>query len=48
MTPQEFIAQWQDVTLTERNAYQPRFLDLCGPESAAGGRLGGAVAVIMP
>ena len=29
MTPQEFIAKWQDVTLSERSACQQHFLDLC-------------------
>ncbi len=29
MSPQEFIAKWQDVTLTERSACQQHFLDLC-------------------
>ena len=29
MTPQEFIARWQDVTLSERSACQQRFLDIC-------------------
>jgi hypothetical protein len=29
MTPQEFIAKWQPVKLTERSACQQHFLDLC-------------------
>ncbi|HUY90253.1 MAG TPA: DNA methyltransferase [Pirellulales bacterium] len=29
MTPQEFIAKWQRVNLTERSACQQHFLDLC-------------------
>ena len=29
MTPQEFIAKWQGVTLSERSACQQHFLDLC-------------------
>jgi type II restriction/modification system DNA methylase subunit YeeA len=29
MTPQQFIAKWQRVTLTERSACQQHFLDLC-------------------
>ncbi len=29
MTPQEFIAKWQPVELTERSACQQHFLDLC-------------------
>ena len=29
MTPQEFIAKWKPVTLTERSACQQHFLDLC-------------------
>ena len=29
MTPQQFIAKWQPVTLTERAACQEHFLDLC-------------------
>jgi hypothetical protein len=29
MTPQEFIAKWKPVTLTERAAAQSHFLDLC-------------------
>ena len=29
MTPQEFIAKWKHVTLSERSAYQQHFLDLC-------------------
>ena len=29
MTPDQFIATWQDVTLKERSAAQEHFLDLC-------------------
>ena len=29
MTPQEFIAKWQSVQLSERSACQQHFLDLC-------------------
>ncbi|NQV26714.1 MAG: class I SAM-dependent DNA methyltransferase [Rhodopirellula sp.] len=29
MTPQEFISNWQDVTLTEQSAYTQHFIDLC-------------------
>ena len=29
MTPQQFIAKWQRVTLSERSACQQHFLDLC-------------------
>jgi hypothetical protein len=29
MTPQQFIAKWQNVSLTERSACQQHFLDLC-------------------
>ena len=29
MTPQQFIAKWQDVTLSERSACQQHFLDIC-------------------
>lgn len=29
MTPQQFIAKWQPVELTERSACQQHFLDLC-------------------
>ena len=29
MTPQEFIAKWQAVDLSERSACQQHFLDLC-------------------
>ena len=29
MTPQQFIAKWQRVTLGERSACQQHFLDLC-------------------
>src|SRR5687768_1154939 len=29
MTPQEFIAKWRAVTLSERSACQQHFLDLC-------------------
>ena len=29
MTPHEFIAKWQQVTLSERSACQQHFLDLC-------------------
>lgn len=29
MTPQEFVARWRDVTLKERSAAQPHFIDLC-------------------
>lgn len=29
MTPQEFIAKWQDTTLSERSACQQHFLDIC-------------------
>jgi len=29
MTPQQFIAKWQKVTLSERSACQQHFLDLC-------------------
>jgi len=29
MTPQQFIAKWRDVTLSERSARQQHFLDLC-------------------
>jgi hypothetical protein len=29
MTPQQFIAKWQQSTLSERSAYQQHFLDLC-------------------
>ncbi len=29
MTPQQFIAKWQRVTLSERAACQQHFLDLC-------------------
>ena len=29
MTPQEFIAKWQQVALSERSACQQHFLDLC-------------------
>jgi len=29
MTPQQFIAKWQRVNLTERSACQQHFLDLC-------------------
>jgi hypothetical protein len=29
VTPQEFIAKWQPVELTERSACQQHFLDLC-------------------
>lgn len=29
MSPQEFIAKWQSVTLSERSACQQHFLDLC-------------------
>jgi hypothetical protein len=39
MTPQEFIAKWQAVKLSERSACQQHFLDLCEllgqPEPAA-------------
>ena len=29
LTPQEFVAQWERVTLSERSSYQQHFLDLC-------------------
>ena len=29
MTPQQFIAKWRPVNLTERSAAQQHFLDLC-------------------
>jgi hypothetical protein len=29
MTPQEFIAKWKKVDLSERSAAQQHFLDLC-------------------
>ncbi|MCY2987336.1 MAG: class I SAM-dependent DNA methyltransferase [Planctomycetota bacterium] len=29
MTPQEFVAKWQSVTLSERSACQQHFLDIC-------------------
>jgi hypothetical protein len=29
MTAQDFIAKWSQVDLTERQASQPHFLDLC-------------------
>ena len=29
MTPEEFIAKWEPVTLTERSAAQQHFVDLC-------------------
>jgi hypothetical protein len=29
MTPQEFIAKWKPVNLSERSAAQQHFLDLC-------------------
>lgn len=29
MTPQQFVAKWRNVTLTERSASQQHFLDLC-------------------
>ncbi|HSQ06225.1 MAG TPA: hypothetical protein VLM84_00780 [Chromatiaceae bacterium] len=29
MTPDQFIAKWQGVTLKERSAAQEHFLDLC-------------------
>jgi type II restriction/modification system DNA methylase subunit YeeA len=29
VTPQEFIAKWQNAALSERSAYQQHFLDLC-------------------
>ena len=29
MTPQQFVAKWQKVTLSERSACQQHFLDLC-------------------
>lgn len=29
LTPQEFIAEWSDVTLEETAAYQGHFIDLC-------------------
>jgi hypothetical protein len=29
MTPQEFIAKWQAVTLSERSACQQHVLDFC-------------------
>jgi type II restriction/modification system DNA methylase subunit YeeA len=29
MTPQQFIAKWQQADLSERSAYQQHFLDLC-------------------
>ena len=29
MTPQQFIAKWQRVILSERSACQQHFLDLC-------------------
>lgn len=29
MTPQQFIAKWEDATLSERSACQQHFLDLC-------------------
>jgi hypothetical protein len=29
MTPAQFIAKWKPVTLSERSACQPHFLDLC-------------------
>jgi hypothetical protein len=29
MTPQQFIAKWQRIDLSERSAYQQHFLDLC-------------------
>ncbi|MBC8114686.1 MAG: hypothetical protein H7062_09940, partial [Candidatus Saccharimonas sp.] len=29
MTPHEFVAKWQKVTLSERSACQQHFLDLC-------------------
>ena len=29
MTPQQFIAKWQRVTLSERSACHEHFLDLC-------------------
>lgn len=29
MTPQDFIAKWKQVALTERSAAQQHFLDLC-------------------
>jgi hypothetical protein len=29
MTPQQFIAKWQKVSLSERSACQQHFLDLC-------------------
>jgi hypothetical protein len=29
MTPQQFIAKWQPVKLSERSAAQQHFIDLC-------------------
>ena len=29
MTPEQFIAKWEPVTLTERSAAQQHFIDLC-------------------
>ena len=29
LTPQEFVARWERVTLSERASYQQHFLDLC-------------------
>ncbi len=29
LTPQEFVARWERVTLSERSSYQQHFLDLC-------------------
>jgi len=29
MTPQEFVAKWSKVSLSERSACQQHFLDLC-------------------
>jgi hypothetical protein len=29
MTPQEFVAKWEKVKLSERSACQQHFLDLC-------------------
>lgn len=29
ITPQEFVARWAEVTLNEKQAAQPHFIDLC-------------------
>lgn len=29
LTPQEFVARWRKVALTERASYQQHFFDLC-------------------